>query len=217
MSYIYGLLIAIGALLTLHLADTLGKKEKLHSAMIWKIGFRAIFYGVIGARLYHVIDFWELYSMNPISSFYVWNGGLGIIGGIFGGIWAIYTTAPRKYLLKILDIFASCMPLAQAMGRWGNYFNNELLPYAIYESISDLTLFIGLQVLIRKYKPKDGIVFFSYLIGYSIIRLSLDMFHNSRWTISVGNWNNFNITQTIAILTLLISIGAIWKIKKSKS
>ncbi|MBI2414835.1 prolipoprotein diacylglyceryl transferase [candidate division WWE3 bacterium] len=233
----YGLLITIGIILSVHLAEVVAKSRKITSELIWRLAFRGLIFGLIGARLYHVVAEWELYSKNPISIIFVWNGGLGILGGVAGGLLGIYLSAPKKYFLRVLDIFASVIPLGQAIGRWGNFFNGELLPYAIYESLADILLFVFLQLQTRKLdlknkiwkfgpeeekKNPDGTIFAKYIIGYSIIRLILDKFHNARWIIEKLTFTqdisiaNFNITQTIAILMLLLSLVLLWKLKKSK-
>jgi prolipoprotein diacylglyceryl transferase len=87
--------------------------------------------GIVGARLYHVITTPSPYfgaGGNPVAAFYIWNGGLGIWGGVAGGaLGAWYATRKAGIpLTTFADALAPGMPLAQAIGRWGNYFNNEL-------------------------------------------------------------------------------------------
>jgi phosphatidylglycerol:prolipoprotein diacylglycerol transferase len=207
----YGLLIATGVLLSIHLAEKIAKTKNLASALIWRVAFKSVLLGVIGARIYHVIDFWELYSHNILGAFYVWNGGLGIIGGILGGILGIYLTTPKKYFLIILDIVSTVIPLGQAIGRWGNYFNGELIPYAIYESVCNLVIFCFLYWKMKK-PHAEGQIFSSYLVLYGLVRLGLDGFHNSRWFVG-----NFNITQILAILMMLAGLALLWKTKKQKN
>uniref|UniRef100_A0A7C4XTG6 Prolipoprotein diacylglyceryl transferase n=1 Tax=candidate division WWE3 bacterium TaxID=2053526 RepID=A0A7C4XTG6_UNCKA len=208
----YGLLVACGILLSVLLAEQLAKNKKLERALIWRVAFRGILFGVVGARIYHVVDYWDLYSQNLNSTLFIWNGGLGIIGGIMGGLLGIYSVSPKKYFLTILDIAATVMPLGQAIGRWGNYFNGELIPYAIYESLADILIFGFLFLRIRSDKYKTGEIFSMYLILYSLVRLGLDRFHNAQWFV-----DNFNITQIIAILTLIAFSINLWRIKKQKS
>lgn len=94
--------------------------------------------GVIGARLYNVIDQWDYYSQNPSAIFGL--AGLGIYGAVIGGAIGviIYTKWRKISTLRWLDIIAPGLILAQAIGRWGNFFNQELygyptnLPWAIY-------------------------------------------------------------------------------------
>jgi len=88
--------------------------------------------GLIGGRLYHVIDFWNFYSQNLDLIFQVWRGGLGIWGGILAGAAGLALYLARKGRLSsktytsYLNIFALGLPLAQAIGRLGNFFNQEL-------------------------------------------------------------------------------------------
>ena len=83
--------------------------------------------GVVGARLYYVIFRWELYRYDPISIFNLREGGLAIYGGIIGGIICAYLACKwrKMKLLPLLDLFASGMLVAQAIGRWGNFVNVE--------------------------------------------------------------------------------------------
>ena len=173
----YGLTIAIGITTSIFLAENLTKKRGLNSQIFWELSFWVILFGVVGARIYHVVDLWNLYSQAPLSIFFIWNGGVGIFGAIMAGILtaAILLKAKKQNVPEWLDIFSVVAPLGQAIGRWGNYFNNELIPFAIYESIADLVLF-GLVFLIYSRRPKAGIVTAVYLIGYAAIRILLQPF-----------------------------------------
>jgi len=93
--------------------------------------------GIIGARIYHVVTDFELYQHDLIRMFYVWDGGLGIWGGIAGGV-AAGAIVGRKRGLSIpalMDMVAPALALAQAIGRWGNYFNQELFRPSHYPSV----------------------------------------------------------------------------------
>ena len=89
--------------------------------------FNGIIFGIIGARLYYCIFNYDYYFPKILNIFKVWEGGLAIHGGIFaGGIYIIYYCHKKKYnLLKILDYVVLGLILAQAIGRWGNFFNGE--------------------------------------------------------------------------------------------
>ena len=134
--HLYGLMIGLGVLVGAWVASK--KDKKIWDCLVWVIGG-----GIIGARLYHVVDWWSYYSQHLSQIPAVWQGGMGIYGGILGGIlglW-IYTRRreePNLRLLKLLDVGALGLPLGQAIARWGNYFNQELyglptnLPWGIY-------------------------------------------------------------------------------------
>ncbi len=170
--------------------------------------------GIVGARLYHVIDKWDFYSQNPVLIF--GGAGLGIFGAVIGGAIGllIYTRWKKLSTLRWLDIVAPGIILAQAIGRWGNFFNQELygyptdLPWGIYidpahrlpgyeafshfhplflyESLWNLLGFSLLMLLGRKLKHRllDGDIFFFYLIYYGVGRFSLEGFKIDVWTVA---------------------------------
>lgn len=214
--YLYGITISFGIFISALIAEKYAKKQNLNADILWGGLFVGILGGVVGARLYHVIDLWDFYQQNFILVFKVWRGGLGIYGGIFGGIIAVtyYLKRKKENVMSWLNIAALVMPLGQAIGRFGNYFNKELLPYALYESVLNFVLFLflilvakrGLSTKIEGAKNEKGIIFFAYLIGYSIIRIILEPFHQGGF-----EFYGFNVAQTVSVLVLLIS--AIFLIK----
>lgn len=125
----YGLMIAIGVILAVRLWGKrltligVGGAEEANAVAIW-----AVPAGVIGARLYHVATEWDRFSDDPVSIVQIWKGGLGIPGGMLLGIvvgaWAI-----KRQGMPVgpaLWAVAPALPLAQAVGRWGNWWNQEL-------------------------------------------------------------------------------------------
>ena len=126
---LYGIMIAFGVILGLELARRQwaargGDPEDMYAIATW-----AVPAGLVGARLYHVITDNELYrGGNWHQAFFIWNGGLGIPGGIIAGV-GVGAWVARKRGIRIptgLDVVAPSLALAQAIGRWGNYFNIEL-------------------------------------------------------------------------------------------
>ena len=99
---------------------------------IFNLTFWTVLFGLLGARLYYVLFNWSLYSHDILSIFKFWEGGLAIHGGILFGIITIYLYCKKKNVnfLKILDIAAPALFIAQAIGRWGNFFNSEAHGYA---------------------------------------------------------------------------------------
>jgi len=103
-----------------------GEPGEVSDLAIWAVPF-----GLVGGRLYHVITDWHLYfgeDKNPVTALYVWRGGLGIWGAIALGIVGVWIGARRRgiKLLPLLDALAPGVLVAQALGRWGNWFNQEL-------------------------------------------------------------------------------------------
>ncbi|MDH2416654.1 prolipoprotein diacylglyceryl transferase [Nocardioides sp. CER19] len=103
-----------------------GRSGEIQDVALWAVPF-----GVVGARLYHVATDHDLYfgaGRSAWNILYVWHGGLGIWGGIAGGALGAYICARRKHILMrpLLDVVAPTLLVAQAIGRWGNWFNQEL-------------------------------------------------------------------------------------------
>ena len=145
----YGLLIVTGALLAAYIATIEAKRKKEDPEHAWNLLIWCLILGIVGARLYHVLSspagasrgFSYYFIEHPFttltlfgaaipfpSALMIWEGGIGIYGAIIGGIVGIliYTRRHQLNLWRWLDIVAPGMLLAQAIGRWGNYFNQEL-------------------------------------------------------------------------------------------
>ena len=162
-----------------------------------------------------------------------------IIGGLISGI--IYAKRHKLPVLKLCDIFSYGLILGQAIGRWGNFFNSEAFgrptenflklyipiydrpleymqynyfhPTFLYESILDVCIFLILFFVIRKIaKNKDGIVFFSYLILYSVVRILIEQIRID----SVLDVFGIPIAQIVSVIIILISTIAIFFKVKSK-
>lgn len=201
----YGLLIALGVVAAMWLmtrrveaAGTATKDD------ITYMGIRAVIAGVIGARLYHVITDWEKFRHDLGRIPKVWQGGLGIPGGLLAGtavgLWALRRRG--RAIGPMLTAAAPAVPLAQAIARWGNYVNQELfgrpttLPWALridaahlpagyplgttfhpaflYESLWNLALCGLLLWIDRRFHLRPGRLFAVYLLGYGIGRFWIE-------------------------------------------
>lgn len=198
---IYGLMIALGVVAAVWLFGIrleergAGTADDASSIAIW-----AVLAGVIGARLYHVATDWHRFENNLTNIPKLWEGGLGIPGGLLLGIPAGLLLARKKGIS--MPMGATCaapaIPLAQAIGRWGNYFNQELyggstkLPWALqiddahlaegfasgttfhptflYESLWSLGVCLVLLWIDRKFRPGLGQLMAMYVIGYGLGR-----------------------------------------------
>lgn len=128
----YSVFILIGVILAYELAEFEGKKYKVPKNFIFNMTFWVVLFGIIGARIYYVIFNWSLYSHDILSILKFWEGGLAIHGGFFAGLLTMYLYC-QKYnvrILKMTDIAAPSLLIAQAIGRWGNFFNSEAHGYA---------------------------------------------------------------------------------------
>lgn len=124
----YGIIIAsavlISALLGARVAAWLGENPEDG----WSMLLPVVILAVIGARIYHVVHLWDYYSANPIAIPQIWNGGIGIPGAVAGGAAAILLATRARGLntARWLDIFSPALLLGQAIGRLGNFVNQEL-------------------------------------------------------------------------------------------
>ena len=205
--YWYGLLIGVGIITAIDIAFRSNNKNK-EKGFKWAILW-SIVGGVVGARAYHVINFWDAYyKVHFIKVFYLWEGGLGIWGAIAGGILglSVYCHIKKLKFIKILDVLVIGVPLAQTIGRIGNYINGEIIgkngePLFAYEGMLNLLLFVILFGISRK-KRRIGLTSGIYLIGYGLIRTCLE---NLRPTGSV--WAVFNIPTAIIFGALSVLSG----------
>lgn len=199
----YGILIATGMILGILLASYNCKWREADYDNMLNIVLLAIPIGIVGARLYYVIFEFDNYKNNILDAFNIRNGGLAIHGGLIFAIGTalIYTKIKKLSFIKFADVAAPSIILAQALGRWGNFFNQEAHgdavsyefikhfpmfiqkgmninglyynPTFLYESTWNIIIFIILMILLRKSK-KNGIVFFSYIGLYSIGRFVIE-------------------------------------------
>jgi phosphatidylglycerol---prolipoprotein diacylglyceryl transferase len=215
--YAYGLLIGLGIWMAMEIALSHRgeiKKEILEKAIWW-----TVISGVLGARIYHIIDFWgTYYSTNIVKIFYFWEGGLGIWGAIAGGMLGMYVFCRFNKLkfTKVADSLVIGIPLAQTVGRIGNYINGELTgkngePLFAYEGILNLVLFGILWKLSRK-QNREGVLSGIYLVGYGIIRMALE---NLRPTENI--WRLCGIPMAIIFGVLAILFGAVLIFRKRQS
>lgn len=123
----YGLIIVMGMILAIHLSIREGEKRGVSEDFIVDTAFWTLPIGILGARLYYVIFELDFYLNNPIRMFYIWEGGLAIYGGIIAGLLTIYYRCKKENisLPLMVDILAPHVLLAQAIGRWGNFINQE--------------------------------------------------------------------------------------------
>lgn len=129
----YGLLIALGIALGILLALSREKRFGLPGDTVIDLALCGVPAAIVGARLYYVAFSWRLYAANPVSALYVWEGGLAIYGGLLGGLAAglVYARRKRLSFLTLADLVAPSLALGQAVGRWGNFFNQEAYGAAV--------------------------------------------------------------------------------------
>lgn len=191
----YSVLVVSGIVAALLIGSLEEKRKKLPVDTLVDLALWVIPCGVIGARLYYVAFAWSAFAADPVSILYVWNGGLAIYGGLLGGLLGIWVYSRVKGIAfpVLTDMLAPGVALAQAIGRWGNFFNMEAygqvviqpwlqhFPLAVqipeagglvwhqatffYESCWDLIIFAALFSF-RKQLRRDGDATLWYLLLY---------------------------------------------------
>ncbi len=126
--YWYGLFIVLGIVAAGLVVIRLAKKYDLPEAQVFDLLFYLVLFGLIGARLYDVLLELPYYRAQPLAVLKVWQGGLAVHGAIIACALTVFVFAKRHRLDRWLlaSLIATAAPLAQAIGRWGNYFNQEL-------------------------------------------------------------------------------------------
>jgi len=126
--HMYGIILAVGVLVGVYVAEQRWRRRGYPKDGIYDIAFWVVIWGVIGARVYHVITDYQRFEDDPWRAFQIWRGGLSIWGAVIGGALAVIVITYRRKLptLVVMDCMSVGIVLAQAIGRWGNYFNQEL-------------------------------------------------------------------------------------------
>ena len=146
----YALSIVAGLVLAVYLAMKEAPKKKILSDDILDFILIAFPVAILGARLYYVLFRLDYYLQNPGEIIAIWNGGLAIYGGLIAGAIVLYIFADRKLIntWDFLDIAAPSVMVAQSLGRWGNFFNQEAYGAAV-DSLDYLPGFIRDQMYIE--------------------------------------------------------------------
>ena len=226
--YWYGVLIVLALVCGLIFVLKQSQKFGIKKDEVYNLGFYLVIFSLVGARLYAVFLGWQFYFANPLEIIAVWHGGLAIHGAILGGVITllIYGWKKNQSFWLWADLLAPALALGQAIGRFGNYFNQEVFgkptnlpcgipislanrpaeyfeyqyfqPTFLYESVLNFCNFFILWLLISRLKKKEGTVFLIYLINYSLIRIVMEFLRVDQ-TLIVFGWR----------LPILVSLGII--------
>ncbi len=231
------LAILIGYFIALKEAKKQNQKTYFENLMFYLIVF-----GILGARLYYVIFEFDNYKYDLISILKIWEGGIAIYGAIIAGFLVIVYESKKhnKSIIQTTDILAPSLIIGQAIGRWGNFFNQEAHgievslsflqklklpnfiiegmyingtyyhPTFLYESIWCILGFIILLIIRKISKRKKGFVTFTYLIWYGIGRFFIEGLRTD--SLYIGN---IRVSQLVSIVLIIVGIiGIIINIKK---
>jgi phosphatidylglycerol:prolipoprotein diacylglycerol transferase len=253
----YGIILMVGALAAAFLADRLARRRGLDGEIVWDALIWVLIGGIIGARLWHIFTpppsmaappplgqglTTAYYLTHPLDVLAIWKGGLGIPGAVIGGIFALYLYCRRRKLdfLVWADIAAPALALGQAIGRWGNYINQELygsptnLPWGItinpayrlagyeiyerfhplflYESLYSLANMAALLWIGRRFanRLKPGDIFLFYLVFYPLGRFLIEFLRLDNAKIA-----GLNANQTVmGVVAVVALVTLIWRHRK---
>ena len=233
----YGVIIACGMLLGILLGSYRAKKRGWSSDLLLDFILLAVPLAVIGARAYYVAFEWEYFAAAPSKIIAINEGGLAIYGAVIGGFLAafIFSKATRFPFLKLLDLVIPSLILGQAMGRWGNFINQEafgalvvdprlqFFPLAVYiQSLGEWhqatffyesfcnTILLVITLLLGKKGVKDGTLLATYFIGYGTARAIIEGLR----TDSLYLFGNIRVSQLLSALLVLVGITLLVLIKK---
>lgn len=205
--------------------------KDFNADVIFDVAIPTIVGGIIGARLYYCALDAQYYLNNLLEIIQIYKGGLSIHGAILGGLLGgiIYSKKKNLPILKLCDIFSFALIVGQIIGRWGNFFNSEAFGYPcdnflklyiplekrpvvfinyeyfhptfLYESLLNILILISL-IFVLKTKPRNGVIFFTYLILYSLIRIFLETIRIDSVTYIMG----LPVALVVSIIIILISI-----------
>lgn len=237
----YGVIIAFGMVAGYIIANREAVKRNMPEGMFTDLMFYIILFSLIGARLYYVVFNWDYYSVNPASIIMVNEGGMAIHGGLIGGFLAGVIYCKRKNLsfFQVADIAAPSILLGQAIGRWGNFMNQEAHggevsrqfleslrlpefiinqmyidgayyhPTFLYESVWSI---IGVIILILiRPKLRIGQTVLLYLIYYSAGRFFIEGMRTD--SLMIGEL--LRAAQVISVLTIILA-AAVWVYRSVK-
>jgi prolipoprotein diacylglyceryl transferase len=233
----YGLMIALGVVVAVRIAGkraeriNAGTMDDLSSIALW-----AVPAGILGGRAYHVLTDYEKFQGNWGDVIKVWQGGLGIWGGITVGVLVGFWRA-KKMNLDAWVLVSCSVPgiaVAQAIGRWGNWWNQELfgrptdLPWALevsdatalkagfaegttfhptflYESIGCLVLAVALIAVEKKLKPARGRLLAWYVAGYTALRFFIEGLRIDE----AKEFDGFRLNQWVSIIVFVVAVAFI--------
>ena len=231
--YYYSLCILLGVVVAYILITREGKKQGLPKEFISDLIFYTLIIGILGARVYYCVFNLDYYLANPSEILKIYNGGLAIHGGVIAGLIFVYFYTKKKNVsfIKILDIVAPAVIIAQSFGRWGNFFNQEAhggittyqnlknmhipefiingmhiegkyyYPTFFFESIWCLIGFIILMFVRRNKNLRKGFQIGFYFIWYGIGRFFIEALRTDSLM-----FFNLKIAQIVSLIGIIIGI-----------
>lgn len=219
----YAVIITFGILVAMMVSYRNAKMLGLNLDTFMDVFFYMIVFGVIGARIYYVAFNFDLYKNDLSSILNLREGGIAIYGAIIFGAIAVYvyTKLKKQKFLEYTDCLVPALAIAQAIGRWGNFVNQEAFGYEtnslfamrimqngnyltvhptfLYESALNAFIFIILMIFLRKFQKLSGETTYLYAICYGIGRFFIEGMRSD--SLYIGS---FRISQIVSILILIV-------------
>jgi phosphatidylglycerol:prolipoprotein diacylglycerol transferase len=240
----YGILMASAMALGLWLAHRDAIRRRIDPEPLLKASELALLGGLVGARLYYVLFNLDYYARVPAKIFAVWEGGLAIHGGVIGGVLVGggYAWRRRLPLSRYLDIAAPSLAIGQAIGRWGNFFNEEAFgtptslpwklqitpghrpiefaqseffhPTFLYESVWDVLVFVLLMAVFRSRLARaPGALFLTYLGLYSMGRFFTEALRTD--ALMLGPIRIAQLVSVVGVAAALV--GVPWLLRRARA
>lgn len=227
----YGVLISTGVLIGVLIALREAKRTGFKEDDLIDFLLYAMPIGIIGARAHYVIFSWDYYSQNSSQIINIRNGGLAIHGAVIAGIITgiVFCKKRKINVLQLLDLIMPSLILGQAIGRWGNFINQEAhggptdLPWGIivdgqkvhpaflYESIIDFCVFLFLIWFRKNKKASHGQILGLYLVLYSVGRFFIEGLRTDSLMFA-----GMRVAQLISIASIVIGAGLLIYVKNKK-
>jgi phosphatidylglycerol:prolipoprotein diacylglycerol transferase len=230
--YWYGIMVALGFVCAVSMLMFNRKHAKLDSEQISDIALYGMISGIVGARIFYVVQFWDQYRTNLLEIVRIDHGGLVFYGGFICAVSVVIVYCRRKKLavLNVFDVFGPAMAIGHAFGRIGCFLNGccygkpsdifcavrfpegsapsmafpgrNVHPVQIYEAIFNIVLAAVLMLLLRKAKLKPGMIASIYLIAYGVARFLFEFLR--------GDHKDFvfsRLTPSQSICLIVASVG----------
>ena len=229
----HGFFTAVGIVAVVIWAVYMGRKHGIHEDAVYGTAVWAVLGGLIGARLVHVIDNWDYYATDLLLILRIYEGGIGLLGGILGATLAgtFYAWRHRYPVGRMVDLVTPGLLLGMFLGRFGDIINGEHLgetlvrpwaflythpgspangegpmhPVIVYEMALDAFIGIVTYFLIGRIRP-DGSVFFMYLLMYGLGRFVIQfMRRDPVWFLGLQQAHLLAILLVVVALAFLIT------------
>lgn len=236
----YGAMIALGIAAGLFIALREAKRKDIATGLIYDVATWAIIVGFLGARTFHIMDFWGYYSQNPGEILSLRFSGLAIYGALVGGLVAVaaYSLWNKVSFWKLADVAAPALPLGQAIGRIGclingcNYGTRTALPWGVvwtspyslapmsdvprhpaqaYELLWTLVIFAAVWAMRKRFQT-DGVLFLLYLAIYSAGRVFISFLRED--TIALFGLRQ---AQVVGVVVLVVALPLTYHLTRRRT